>query len=255
MVPLTARLITIPFSHFCEKARWALDRRGIAFTEEAHLPLLHRRHTTRAGGGSTPLLSVPGAAGSPARVLTDSTEILRYADEAGTRGATLFPADDAETVAWEARFDEVLGPHARRLGYFELFKDDRPLRRLVRRAPVSALEKAIGISTLPLFKLLLRRGLKITPAGAARSAVRVRELFDAVGARLADGRPYLTGDRFTAADLTLAALAAPVLVPPAYERFLVPLAELPASFRAVVDGWRATPAGAFALRVYERERR
>ena len=33
---------------------------------------------------------------------------------------------------------------------------------------------------------------------------------------LADGRPFLLGDRFTAADLTFAALAAPVVLPPRY---------------------------------------
>jgi glutathione S-transferase len=32
--------------------------------------------------------------------------------------------------------------------------------------------------------------------------------------RLSDDRPYLCGDRFTAADLTFAALAASVLMPP-----------------------------------------
>ena len=27
-------LVTIPFSHFCEKARWSLDAAGIAYPEE-----------------------------------------------------------------------------------------------------------------------------------------------------------------------------------------------------------------------------
>ena len=30
-------LITIPISHYCEKARWALDRAGVAYRERAHL--------------------------------------------------------------------------------------------------------------------------------------------------------------------------------------------------------------------------
>ena len=33
------RLITIRFSHYCEKARWALDRGRIAYEERSHLPL------------------------------------------------------------------------------------------------------------------------------------------------------------------------------------------------------------------------
>ena len=36
---MTPTLITISFSHYCEKARWALDRCGIEFRERANLPL------------------------------------------------------------------------------------------------------------------------------------------------------------------------------------------------------------------------
>ncbi|MCW3023116.1 MAG: Glutathione S-transferase family protein, partial [Conexibacter sp.] len=33
-------LVTIPISHYCEKARWALDRAGVAYEERRHLPAL-----------------------------------------------------------------------------------------------------------------------------------------------------------------------------------------------------------------------
>ena len=35
------RLITIPISHYCERARWALQRAGVDFIEEQHLQMLH----------------------------------------------------------------------------------------------------------------------------------------------------------------------------------------------------------------------
>jgi len=35
------RLITIPMSHYCEKARWALSHAGVDFVEEAHLQVFH----------------------------------------------------------------------------------------------------------------------------------------------------------------------------------------------------------------------
>jgi len=75
-----------------------------------------------------------------------------------------------------------------------------------------------------------------------------------VSKRLADGRPYLTGDRFTAADLTFAALAAPVLAPPAFARYVGALDRAPAGFRDMVAGHRTTSAGAFVMRVYQRDR-
>ena len=51
-----AVLITMPHSHYAEKARWALDWLALPYREERHVPLLHRLATTRRGGGSVPLM-------------------------------------------------------------------------------------------------------------------------------------------------------------------------------------------------------
>ena len=68
----------------------------------------------------------------------------------------------------------------------------------------------------PVVARFAKRRLDIT-AGVERDDERVVwDEFDFVGELLADGRPYLCGDRFTAADLTFAALAAPMVVPPEY---------------------------------------
>ncbi len=246
---MTARLIAIPFSHYCEKARWALDRRGIAFVEEGHLPVFHTRATRPVGGRSTPVLVVDGGP-----TLRDSTDILHFADDVGTRGERLFPVGDADVSALEDRFDEVLGPHVRRLGYFFLL-DHRPaIEALIASANAPLRERRLAGSAIPLVKFLLRRGLKISPAGAARSRSRIEEVFAEVEQRLGDGRRFLAGDRFTAADLTFAALAAPLLMPPHYERRLIPLAATGWAFVAEVDTWRRTRAGQFALRLFEQER-
>ena len=95
----------------------------------------------------------------------------------------------------------------------------------------------------------------ITPATAAESLREVRATFDGVAARLADGRGFLAGDRLTAADLTFAALAAAVLVPPEYGVPLPQPDEPPAGMAAVVRELRAHPAGAHALAMYRTERR
>ncbi len=67
---MTPRLITIPFSHYCDKARWALEVCGVAYIEDGHLPLFHYAATFRAGGGRTvPVLVTDDG------VLRDSTDI------------------------------------------------------------------------------------------------------------------------------------------------------------------------------------
>ena len=74
--------------------------------------------------------------------------------------------------------------------------------------------------------------------------------FDAVAERLGDGRRYLFEDRFTAADLTFACLAAAVVVPPEYGVALPQPDVLPEPVAGDVRAFREHPAGAFALRLF-----
>jgi len=71
---------------------------------------------------------------------------------------------------------------------------------------------------------------------------------------LEDGRPYLCGEAFTAADLAFAALAAPVVLPREYGVPLPAVEELPPDMAAAVRAFRAHPAGAFACRLFAEER-
>ena len=102
---------------------------------------------------------------------------------------------------------------------------------------------------------MIERYLDITPITAAESEVQVRATFDHVAERLSDGRPYLCGERFTAADLTFSALAASVLMPPEYGVPLPQPMELPAPVAAVVRELRAHPAGTHALAMFRDQRR
>jgi glutathione S-transferase len=241
------RLITIPPSHYCEKARWALDRAGIAYREEGHPPLLHRVATKLGKGGRTTPVLVAGD-----RVLPDSTDILQFIDVEHANGWRPYPSDSqlrAEAEELEELFDTRLGPHTRRLAYFHLMQDNR-LFLLSVSAGVSRGERLIFVAFAPLIKKMMRLGMKIHDEGAQRSLGFVRQIFDTVGELLSDGRPFLVGRNFSAPDLTFAALAAPVLLPRKYGSPLPSLAEVPSEFSAQVEEFRSSPAGAFALRMY-----
>lgn len=43
------RLYTIAASHYCEKARWALDLGGVSYQEDKAPPVLHMMMLRRAG--------------------------------------------------------------------------------------------------------------------------------------------------------------------------------------------------------------
>ena len=107
----------------------------------------------------------------------------------------------------------------------------------------------------PAVTRVIDRFLDISAATAAQSETQVRMVFDTVAERLRDDRPYLCGDRFTAADLTFAALAASVLMPPEYGVPLPQPEELPVAMAAIVREFRAHPAGAYALAMFRDERR
>jgi len=240
------RLITITFSHYCEKARWALDRARIPYLEEAHLPLFSWVPALRAGKKRT----VPSLV-TDAGPVNDSTDILRWVDRQG--GAPpLFPADVPEAAELEALLDDKLGPHTRRLAYHHILPEMRARLRELRGVPRGELVTA-RLLARPI-GAFMRRGLAIDDAGVARSLARLDQILDDVDRRLADGRRYLAGDRFTAADLTFAALLSPLIVPPELSDFLPMNDDLPDGLQHLIDATSARPAGQLARRLYAEER-
>jgi glutathione S-transferase len=246
------RLVTIPISHYCEKARWALDRAGVRYREEAHMQVLHRLYVKRAGGKLTvPVLVTPEG------VLSESEDILDYADRHASDDRRLFPDDPdeaAEARRLERVYDERLGPHGRRWMY-DCLRGNRAVVMKYGTTGAPAWERRAMPLAYPLMAFVIDRVLDIDPATVAESEREFRAVFDDVGERLSDGRSYLVGDRFTAADLTFAALAAAVLMPAEYAVPLPRVDELPAEMAATVRELRELPAGRHALAMFSRERR
>jgi glutathione S-transferase len=246
------RLITIPPSHYCEKARWALELARIPFVEERHPPLLHlpAARKGRATGHSTPVLVADG------EVVPDSTEILEFVQRRHDAAWSPYPLDSQlrlEVEELEELFDTRLGPHTRRLAYYHLLPH-RDLFLGSVLAGVGSGERLIFTLLAPVIASLMRRGMNINEASAGRSLDRVREVFSEISDRLADGRTYLVGAGFSAADLTFASLAAPVVLPPNYGSPLPTLDQLPEGLLTVVEDFRGTPAGKFVLTTYRDHR-
>jgi len=248
----TPVLITIPISHYCEKARWALDRAGIAYSERPHLQVIHWIPVARAGGEKTAPVLTWGD-----RVFADSAEIVEQASARAQPGRALFPDDPtaaAEVRALQSDFDQHLGPEGRRWMYFNL-RGRRDIAIAYACTGVPAWQRRALPLVYPLAARIIDRYLDITPVSAERSEAEVHATFDTVARRLDDGRPYLCGERFSAADLTFASLAAPLLMPPEYSVPLPQPDELPPAMAAKVREFRAHPAGEHAARMFREERR
>lgn len=243
------RLVTIPMSHYCEKARWALDRAGLAYREEPHLQGFHYAYVRAAGGGITAPVLVTADG-----VLSDSSAILEWVDRTRPRG--LYPREPAtarEVRAWEEDFDEGLGPASRLVVYHHLLPWPE-LSIPYAAASVPWWQRRLFPTVFPVVAGFIERRLGIDDAGLSDAHDTIDRTLGDVAARLADGRRYLAGESFTAADLTFAALAAPLVLPPGYGIALPRLEELPATLLGLVTRWRQHPAGAFALRLYEDDR-
>jgi glutathione S-transferase len=244
-------LVTIPISHFCEKARWALDRAGVGYQERAHLQVIHWVAVRRAGGGMTaPVLRCRDG------VFAESAEILSYADARAPAGRKLYPEDPdaaAEIRTMERDFDDRLGPEGR-LWMYDALRGQRDLAVRYGCTGVPAWERRAMPLVYPLVIRVIDRRFDIDGGAADRALGAVRATFDEVGERLGDGRPFLCGEQFTAADLTFSALSAAVLMPPEYGVPLPQPDELPQRAAAVVRELRELPAGAHAMKMFREQR-
>jgi glutathione S-transferase len=245
------RLITIPISHYCEKARWALDRAGISYREERHVQGIHRIAARRAGGGATvPVLVTPDG------VLAESEQILAWVDQRTPKGERLFPAEPGERLEVERlcrRFDEHLGPKGRRLVYVHMLAQ-RVVALPYNNAGVPGWEARALRYGWPVATRFIERVLDIRPGVEVADEAAVWGELDFVAGLLADGRPHLCGERFGAADLTFAALAGALVLPPEYGVALPQPDVLAPSTAELVRRAREHPAGRYALALFAGER-
>ncbi|MEM9454377.1 MAG: glutathione S-transferase C-terminal domain-containing protein, partial [Myxococcota bacterium] len=151
---------------------------------------------------------------------------------------------------------ERVGPHTRRIAYFHLLADRRWFFEVADRN-VGRVQAVAYALCSPLIRRGLRRALGVdrsrTDASVASLRKRIAELDERLGER-----PYLVGGRFTAADLSVACLLAPVLaVTPAegYSAVIVARHGLPDELATLVEEVRSSRIGRHALRMLAQERR
>ncbi len=253
-------LLTIPFSHYNERARWAMAHHGVVAHERRYLPMLHRAAVARAvpkaqrladrtgSGLSTPVLVLDDGT-----VINDSTKIVRWVDATyGTPETTLYPAAGRESiVALEKTFHDDIGRDTRFLAYWYIVGDGPTFAELVRHN-VAGWQRAVFALGAPIAKVAMRRGFALTQANYEKVRARLEAAVQSLGETLGD-RDYFVGERFTAADLTAAAMMSIVVLPvPGYG---ARIPDIRGPYVELRDRLRATALGRHALRMFERHRR
>ena len=182
---------------------------------------------------------------------------MKYADERAPQERRLYPDDPPkrrEIEVFEEKVAHRFGIEGRRLMYWHFFRWGRPALRF-NEGTSPKWQRLAMAWFFPVSQRLIERALNVNDATAARSVERIAPFIEEVNAQLSDGRPYLFGDTFTAADLTFSALAAPLVLPVGYGVTLPTLDEVPGHIQEVVNGYRGTPAGQHAMRMYAQHRR
>lgn len=216
-------LYQLYWSHYVEKVRWALDYKGVPWRAVDVDPFTKRemRHLRcqKKVGSVARLFTVPTIEDdSTGAVVDESSEILGYLERSYPTPA-LYPAEPeqhAEVARWTVWLDSTLGLAARRLAYTQIAMEQPGLIAELFAPQIAGPAGARGlkgkIAGIIIAGVLSRRfRFRHNRADGVFDQLEQCLLFAA--RRLSEAR-YLVGDRFSAADLTLAALLRPVTVVP-----------------------------------------
>lgn len=238
----------IEVSHFNEKARWALEYKGVPYEKRTPMPALHGFSALRLTRGKQRRLPVMELDGER---IGDSTAIIAALEKRFPEPA-LYPEDPGERAAalnLEDFFDEHLAADVRRF-MFEHTLDDVDAVVAAMMPNASETRKRVFRAMAPVGRRLVRADYSISAEKAELSVETIRAAMDRLEREL-NGGEYLVGNRFSVADLTGAALFTPLLAPAerpfAPKSVSAPIAE----FRAELE---ARPGGQWVHEIYRRHR-
>ena len=246
---MTAVLWHIEVSHYNEKARWALDYKGIPHERRVPMPGLHGIRAlwlTRGAQRRLPVLELDG------RAIGDSTAIIAALEEHRPE-PPLYPPDPAQrarALELEDYFDEHLAPATRRFVFHHTLDDDDAVIATVFPHSRHPGRERLLRASAPLARRVVRRDYDIDDATAARARTEIVAAMDRVEAELQPSG-YLVGDGFGVADLTAAALFTPLIDAPG--RQYQP-ATLVAPALELREELAARPGGAWVHEVFARHR-
>ncbi|HZO58113.1 MAG TPA: glutathione S-transferase family protein [Solirubrobacterales bacterium] len=195
------QLFQIPFSHNCVKVRRALDLKGLEYETVDINPAARRGVKRLSGQELVPVLVEQG------RTTAGSTQILLDVEERHPDPPLLpaDPRDRAESVVLMHWADAAFMDLTRRMAYYRVLTGGADLGKMFFPGRPAAFQRAGGAVAAQV----LRRRFGISDAQNRRDLETARKQARVALDRLGDGE-FLVGDRLTLADVTLAAMAAPL---------------------------------------------
>ncbi|RVU86338.1 glutathione S-transferase family protein [Leucothrix sargassi] len=205
------KLHQFAISHFCEKARWALEIKDLPYRKVNLMPGPHIKKAKKMADRSfLPILEHDGV------FVQESSDIITYLDENfSRRQLTPEQKDERElAAAWESFADREIGPAVRLLSYHTLLDHpDLTIPLLTTGGPWYG--RWAMKAAYPKIAETMRDMLNITPQTVIESENKISTALDNLNQTLGD-KEFLVGDTFTRADIAVASLLAPLIMPSQY---------------------------------------
>lgn len=243
----TPVLYVFAISHFCEKVRWALDFLGVDYELRHVAPGEHGKIAKDLGAPRTsvPYLSLDG------EVIQGSGDIISWAEKMASSDKSLTPdAEACEQI--EKRIDDIAGVHVRRFYYSEaLVEHPSTIRPLFTRDLPLMKKLMISLGWGKIRKIMIAR-MDLGAQQGEESRDALNEELNWIDGLLADGRSYLVGDSFSRADISVASILAPLVLPtehPVYSKL-----KHPPRMTEELSKWEQRPSFRWVREMYAKHR-
>ena len=250
MPEASVELLQFEFSHFNEKARWALDWKGVPHSRTSYLPGPHAPSIKRLTGETT----VPVVRFGD-QIVSGSARIIDELERRVPEPA-LYPTDAEErsrALEIQRRFDDTVGPLVRRGLFAALLQTPGYLCWLFARER-SLAKRALYRASFPIAQGMMRRSMGISDQASIDEAYRgVEAGLDFVAREAGESEGQLVGDTFTVADLAAAALLGAAVMP-ADSPMVLP-GPRPAQHTAWLERWTDHPGAAWVRAQFRKHRR
>ncbi|CAF3077167.1 unnamed protein product [Rotaria sp. Silwood2] len=211
------RFYQIPWSHYCDKVRWALDLKEIPYDTINYNPYGKTKGLERAPKTIRklmPILEDPNNNDNPFRC--DSTPILLYLNTQYPQSSlSLFPSSSEQcqqVFDTCLRLDSELGLYTRRIAYVQILKEKSSLMSILLGEKYSWAHNPDDIRSRlfsPFIACFMIARYRLHRIREEQLRERTEQILLDIGERLRT-HDYLVGEQFSAVDLTFCSLIKPL---------------------------------------------
>jgi len=239
-------------SHYCEKARWALDYLNIEYRLQHISPITHVKFVRGLGVADT---SLPVLTAGSLNV-QGSSRIIDWAEAQSRPGKRSLEVDSHADLSGareiEQRLDDVAGVHVRRFYYADALLNQPQKVRPIFCANLTWREQIMLRLAWSRVCWYMIRELDLGVEQGRESRRIIETELDWLDGLLADGRAFLLGEHFSRVDIAAASLLSPLVLPPEHPTYHN--LQLPPGVAADAAGWQERRSIRWIGNIYQKYR-